>query len=229
MADDDQEEAVSDTDDDQEEAVSDNEVPLGPPPPRQRTRGDADAFPHRDELERLYNGKLPDDLGERLRFMEGRFRAEEWKLYRHALIYKYRSMGVPVPEIARRLNRSLATITRWSAESRVYFREHFSAQDVWDIHAERMAHNQQVRERLMTVLMQQAQTPNEVAAVATALTQLGKLEDQILKAAGYYEVFSVKGAGDRTDGGERAREFRRGLIEAFEGDGPMTVDQDEVE
>lgn len=36
-------------------------------------------------------------------------------------------------------------------------------------------------------------SPNEVAAVATALTQFGKLEDAILKAAGYYEVFSVKG------------------------------------
>ena len=48
--------------------------------------------------------------------------------------------------------------------------------------------------------MQQAQTPNEVAAVPTAITQLGKLEDATLMAAGYYEVFSVKGADYRTDG-----------------------------
>ncbi len=71
----------------------------------------------------------------------------------------------------------------------------------------------------MTVLHQNAQAPNEVAAVATALTQLMKAEDMILKAAGYYDVFSVKGANERTDGGGRAEEFRRGLIEAFEGDG----------
>ncbi len=51
----------------------------------------------------------------------------------------------------------------------------------------------------------------------------------ILKAAGYYDVFSLRAAGGDQDSDSRAAEFRRDLIEAFEGDGPMTVDQEEAE
>jgi hypothetical protein len=197
---------------------------------RVRTRErdpDADPFPFREELEQLYGGKMPEDLGERLRFMEGHFNGDEWKPYRHALIYRYRSMGVPMPEIARRLNRSLATIFRWSVESREFYKEYFTTQDVRDIHAERMAQSKEQRERLNAVLHQKAKTPQEVAVVSTALTQLAKVEDQILKAAGYYEVFNVKGADDRSGGADRAHEFRRDLEEAFTGDGPLTVDAED--
>ena len=113
-------------------------------------------FPHTETLASLYGGQLPKDVGERLRFMEGQFQDTAYKPFRHALIFTYRSMGLPIAEIMRRTNRSEATVHRWSAEAKEYFREVFVNLDV------------------------------------------------------------------RDEG--RARDFRRNLREAFEGDGPLTIE-----
>lgn len=95
-------------------------------------------FPYTAELGSLYGRSLPEDVGKRLRFMEGRFRDTAYKPFRHALIFTYRSMGLPIAEIMRRTNRSEATVHRWSVEAKDYFREVFNNLDVRDIHADRM-------------------------------------------------------------------------------------------
>ena len=197
---------------------------------RHRSRADAlegDVFPHTAELDSLFGGKLPEDVGERLRFMEGRFRDEAYKPFRHALMFTYRSMGLPIAEIMRRTNRSAATVHRWSVEAKDYFREVFTNLDVRDIHADRMGRQQMLRERLTTKLMskgpkQQALTPREIAVLVTAMVQVDKLEDRILQHSGYYDVFDIKGVGE-DDAEGRASDFRRNLREAFEGDGPMAA------
>ncbi len=193
---------------------------------RHRTRATApaaDVFPHTETLASLYGGQLPKDVGERLRFMEGQFQDTAYKPFRHALIFTYRSMGLPIAEIMRRTNRSEATVHRWSAEAKEYFREVFVNLDVRDIHAERMARQQMLRERLTTRMMKKDISAREVATLVTAMVQIDKLEDKILQHSGYYDVFNIKGVGQE-DAEGRASDFRRNLREAFEGDGPLTIE-----
>ena len=71
--------------------------------------------------------------------------------------------------------------------------------------------------------MSRGVSAREVATLVTAMVQVDKLEDRILQHSGYYDVFNIKGVGQE-DAEGRASDFRRNLREAFEEDGPLTIE-----
>ena len=184
-----------------------------------------DKFPFIEELKQNEKGELvlPKDIGDRLKFMESRMVHPDYKRFRHVVVHTFALMGLPIMETMRRLNVTERTLYRWRKEARDYFKDLFTNTDVTEIHANRMARITIMQERLWQVLVRQNISPHEVATIVASMVGVDKLEDRILKQAGYYEIFGLGTAG-KADAESKAEDFRRDLDAAFMDDTPLLIE-----
>ncbi len=146
----------------------------------------------REFLDHHYEGQFPDNAFDALDFLQRNFSNLTYRVSRRKLLFRLQGMGFTNGRMAVLFNKSERTIERWVADMRQAMVDHYTTQEVREIHAERMAELDAMEERINQTCYNQREIhlPTMMMAMQTKL-KVQAMRNTILTQAGYYRVFDL--------------------------------------
>ncbi len=144
-------------------------------------------------LQEHHGGQYPDanEYRAQLEFIQTCFSDKASRQHRHTILWRLRNQGYTVPRLAHLFGKSERTIKRWMNDMRDWLGDHYTGQEVREIHTNRMADLAAMQAQLNEVAYaDKMHAPTRIAAMK-AKVAVHAMHDQIMRQAGYYRAFDI--------------------------------------
>ncbi len=147
-----------------------------------------------DYLQEHHRGIYPDtkDTALLLAFVKQCFSEEATRQHRHTILFRLKLQGYSIPRMAHLFGKSEITINRWLIAMRKWMAQHYTHQEVTEIHVERMSDLAAMHAEVNKIFF--ADSKMNVGARISAgklKIQITAMHDQIMRQSGYYRAFDI--------------------------------------